>query len=300
MYGESSGLMSSKNQAGGLYQLKANGPIIRGEVQPLEWRDKWFGVAFWIHLAVLTVYGILFASGAIELASDKRRFLEEEDWETQDAIFFFGNLGVAFLVAPILTILTLSQLGKHAVLITKTALIGSLVLNGVFLLVSLFTAPLMAIFFGLMLVFLGCYVIAVWHRIPFAAANLQTSIAALQANKGIALMSLFAVPIAAIYGLLWIYVLTMMSETKWYQKHLTTVTDSDGETYEDVDGIVKFVFSLLLICFYWSMQVIFNVIHTTVAGTVGTWWFVPHVSLCIYRSCLTFLTVPLSLCWLHT
>ena len=69
------------------------------------------------------------------------------------------------------------------------------------------------------------------------------------------------------HGLLWVYVLTMMSETKWYQKHTITVTDSDsGETYDDVDGIVKFVVSLLIISFYWAMQVIFNVIHTTVAG----------------------------------
>lgn len=32
---------------------------------------------------------------------------------------------------------------------------------------------------------------------------------------------------------------------------------------------------LLLVCFYWGHQVISNVVHVTVAGTVGTWWFNP-------------------------
>jgi hypothetical protein len=35
------------------------------------------------------------------------------------------------------------------------------------------------------------------------------------------------------------------------------------------------VWMLLLVSFYWTLQVISNVIHTTVAGTVGTWWFSP-------------------------
>jgi hypothetical protein len=292
MYGESSGLMAA--QGGGLYQLKANGPITRGEVQPLEYRDKWFAVIFWGHLATLIIYAILFAAGAIKLTSggnNGRRFLQSDaidDWEVQDAIFFFSNLAIAFIVAPILTLVTMTQLGKHAILITKTALIGSLVLNAVFFIVSLFTEPLMGIFFGLMLLLLGCYVYAVWNRIPFAAANLQTAIAAMQSNKGIALMSLLAIPVAIIYTILWAYILLMMSETQWYGKHIVTETDEAGHTVQHADGILNFVYSLLIISFYWSMQVIVNVVHTTVAGTVGTWWFVPNVSQILLLLCFTF------------
>lgn len=37
----------------------------------------------------------------------------------------------------------------------------------------------------------------------------------------------------------------------------------------------RLVFGLLL-SYYWTAQVIKNVCHTTVCGTVGTWWFTPH------------------------
>ena len=40
----------------------------------------------------------------------------------------------------------------------------------------------------------------------------------------------------------------------------------------DMNGGIVF---LLLVCFYWGHQVISNVVHVTVAGTVGTWWFNP-------------------------
>ena len=35
---------------------------------------------------------------------------------------------------------------------------------------------------------------------------------------------------------------------------------------------------LLLICFYWGHQVVSNVVHVSVAGTVGTWWFEPAIA----------------------
>ncbi len=49
--------------------------------------------------------------------------------------------------------------------------------------------------------------------------------------------------------------------------------DADGDNVDDdvpaKMGIVSF---LLLLSFYWGMQVWRNVLHVTIAGTVGTWW----------------------------
>jgi hypothetical protein len=125
-----------------------------------------------------------------------------------------------------------------------------------------------------------CYARAVWDRIPFAAANLRTGVAAIQSNLGIPFLSLSAIPLTIGWVLLWFYVTFMLTESKWYDSQITErqVTDDSGETHveKDLSGLAGFCFFLLLVSLYWTFQVIYNVIHTTVAGTVGTWWFMPH------------------------
>mmetsp|Transcript_9563 Transcript_9563/g.19460 ORF Transcript_9563/g.19460 Transcript_9563/m.19460 type:complete len:167 (+) Transcript_9563:2-502(+) len=45
-----------------------------------------------------------------------------------------------------------------------------------------------------------------------------------------------------------------------------------GVCEKEANGGVVFLF---LISYFWVHQVIKNTVHTTVAGTVGTWWFTP-------------------------
>lgn len=49
--------------------------------------------------------------------------------------------------------------------------------------------------------------------------------------------------------------------------------DGDGECGKEIQGLYVFLF---LVSYYWTCQVITNVVHVTVAGTVGSWWWVPH------------------------
>jgi len=46
-----------------------------------------------------------------------------------------------------------------------------------------------------------------------------------------------------------------------------------GVCENDIDAYIVF---LLVLSMYWTQQVIRNVVHVTVAGTVGTWWWAPH------------------------
>ena len=46
----------------------------------------------------------------------------------------------------------------------------------------------------------------------------------------------------------------------------------EGNCAKDINGIILF---LLMLSLYWTQQVIKNVVHVTVAGTVGTWWWAP-------------------------
>jgi hypothetical protein len=131
-------------------------------------------------------------------------------------------------------------------------------------------------------VFLALYARAVWHRIPFAAMNLKTAIVVVKANLGMAWMALAHIPLSIGWICVWWYVATCTANSPSMTAQVTTevynestnMTESEFET--ELTGLGWAVLSFLLLSFYWTSQVIQNVLHTTLAGTVGTWWFLPH------------------------
>jgi hypothetical protein len=52
--------------------------------------------------------------------------------------------------------------------------------------------------------------------------------------------------------------------------------DMESEVETQISGLGWAVFTFLLLSLFWTSQVMQNVLHTTLAGTVGTWWFSPH------------------------
>ncbi|GMH62148.1 hypothetical protein TL16_g03416 [Triparma laevis f. inornata] len=61
----------------------------------------------------------------------------------------------------------------------------------------------------------------------------------------------------------------------WVVNYLGIAYQENGGNDGDASGLNGGIVFALLICFYWAHQVISNVVHVTVAGTVGTWWFNP-------------------------
>lgn len=62
------------------------------------------------------------------------------------------------------------------------------------------------------------------------------------------------------------------SATSYATVYVLGNCNMEGYCENDISGIVAF---LLLLSFYWTQQVISNIVHVTVAGTVGTWWWAP-------------------------
>merc|ERR1719276_59275 len=52
---------------------------------------------------------------------------------------------------------------------------------------------------------------------------------------------------------------------------------SSGDT-SDLSPLGSFVAFLYLLSFYWTHQVLKNIVRATVSGVVGTWWFTPAES----------------------
>jgi len=111
----------------------------------------------------------------------------------------------------------------------------------------------------------ACYAYYVWDRIPFATANLQTGITAVKSNMGLLAVALISLVFA--FGWTFWWLLTYMAISFNYDG------GGDGGDGEDEVQLMNggLVF-LLLVCFYWTHQVVANIVHVTVAGTIGTWW----------------------------
>eukprot|EP00525_Craspedostauros_australis_P010433 CAMPEP_0198134358 /NCGR_PEP_ID=MMETSP1442-20131203/60035_1 /TAXON_ID= /ORGANISM="Craspedostauros australis, Strain CCMP3328" /LENGTH=552 /DNA_ID=CAMNT_0043795501 /DNA_START=15 /DNA_END=1675 /DNA_ORIENTATION=+ len=122
--------------------------------------------------------------------------------------------------------------------------------------------------FWLCMLGMSClYAYSVWHRIPFAAANLTTGLEAVQTNAGVCMIA-YGVSFAAnLWVLIWAlaFVGVSFKETK--------CDASTGTCDSDMDPISIF---LLIFSHYWTSQVLKNVVHVTVAGVIGTWWFAPQ------------------------
>lgn len=97
-----------------------------------------------------------------------------------------------------------------------------------------------------------CYACAVWNRIAFAAANLVTALTAVQANSGVIVISFFFTALGFAWSLFW--------------------SVAAGGTMSALGQGALFLF---LISYYWVHQVLFNTVHVTTTGVVGTWWFSP-------------------------
>jgi hypothetical protein len=112
------------------------------------------------------------------------------------------------------------------------------------------------------------------------AVNLKTAIASIQSQMAVAFLGLAAVPLYAIWWVLWIYVFTMTLYTPFMQSQLISTqaveTEQGGETTVDTYSALWYSIVISLVLgFFWTNQVFKNTVQTTVAGAVGTWWFVP-------------------------
>lgn len=110
-----------------------------------------------------------------------------------------------------------------------------------------------------------CYAFAIWSRIPFAAANLITASTAIQANMGVTVFAFGAIILNGLWMVFW-------SVSAYSTLYVLGGCNIDGTCANDIPAVYSFLFLLSL---YWTAQVIKNVVHVTVAGTVGTWWWAP-------------------------
>ena len=208
------------------------------------------------------------AAVRVVVSSTSGRRLQEDGGDVS-GINDFNDLlllmSISAAVALVIsTTLALSVMTSHAQALIKTALIFNIAASAVFAIASLFVSPFAAIWGIMLLAFTAYYAYVVWGRIPFAAANLATATTAVRKNLGLAYFAYGNLFVVVGWSAWWL--VTFVSTI-----YVTSECSAEGCAKEE-NGLLVF---LLLLSYYWTYQVLKNIVHVTVSGTVGTWWFVP-------------------------
>ena len=215
-----------------------------GEIQPKRFNDVFFAILFYAHLAVMGF--LLFA------------VLAQGDNGDGNGVEFASGMvyfcGVCGMFATVLSTVTLGFMMKFASNLVKISIffqIGCSLAMGI---LGIMSGSIMMAILGFLSFAIGfCYAYFVWHRIPFAAANLNTALTAVKANLGVAIVAYFFLFLGFGWAIWWSIVA--------------------GDMMSNYGAGIAFLFFL---SYYWTQQVLKNTVHVTTAGVIGTWWFAPQ------------------------
>jgi len=239
--------------------------ISKGEKQPNACRDWPFAFLFYCHLIVMIALGLSLGAPALARNTDD----SSEDNESNYANDYEGFLKVALCSACFGFIAAFISLGAMMACpkqIIQFSLMFTIICSFLLAIAAFAAGSILGGFLGLILSLLSaCYAYFVWSRIPFAAANLNAGLKAVNVNCGTTVVAYFMTVLGMVYTLIWILAVIGV-----YDK--TADCDSDGECKNDPNTGLVF---LMFVFYFWMQQVTQNTIHVTVAGTVGTWWFYP-------------------------
>jgi len=221
--------------------------------QPSEARagckDPFFALLFYINIIAICIVAATYGKDAFSATStfDYTGFIY-----AGVVVSFFSLLlaGIALLVVM-----------KIPETMIKASLIFVVILAGVAMVMAFASGSLYGGIFSLIFfAFSIWYARAVWSRIPFAAVNMTTAIAAIRANFGITLFA-YLFPIL---GVFWIII--------W----MIAFAGVNESTYGDDGGANYGYLALLFLSFFFGEQVLENCVHVTISGLVGTWWVAPE------------------------
>ncbi|CEG48550.1 hypothetical protein PPTG_14520 [Plasmopara halstedii] len=129
--------------------------------------------------------------------------------------------------------------------------------------------------FGVLIALLHiCYARAVQHRIPFAVANLRVAEGAISKHGSTYIVSVVFTVVQIVWVVIWSMALVGVANeiAENEPDNYASNTSSTRSTSRQPRGSYA-AFFFLLLSFYWGLQVFKNVAHTTVAGTVATFWY---------------------------
>ena len=259
----------------------------RGEQQQQQslnkkFRDPIWGILFYLHIIAILFATIRFVPITLRriMADDNNnrlRYLEESNNKDDDDDLDIINAKsvILLLIFCGLGSVGLSTLALTAIMNCTLPLIKSALFFNIFvcfgLVITSFVVPSgihieMAFIAIVLLITSICYTYVVWNRIEFAASNLTTATTVIKSNMGLTFFAYMNLILSFLWSLWW----TITAVSTFF---VLGECDTQGNCQNNINGFVVFGF---LVSYFWTIQILKNAVHVTVAGTVGTWWIVPQ------------------------
>lgn len=244
------------------------GDVARGEKQPIRYRDAWAGAIFVLQFVTIGFVAMVWGIRALNYKTDTTY----GGGENANSFSFRGLFGYCILcgiVALAISVGLLTLLTRNSQHMIEFSVLFSVISDAIIGVYFVFQKN----WFGVavsstFLVGAILYASAIWRRIPFASANLECALTAARSNGGIAFVALgTAFVVNVVYTGLWV-----LAWLGIYVRYTAKDCQEQETCFSHTNPIIAlfFFFSLL-----WSWEVGKNVLHVTVAGVVGTWWFAP-------------------------
>jgi hypothetical protein len=265
-----------------------------GQAQSKACRDWFWGFLF---LAQLTVVITLAVMGVINLIKEGDAWLPHHDHDddspnknTDDdttgggtaadmingaVVFFFLTLVIVVILISALLLKLL--LGALSQMMIQISLVMSPLCFGLTFVLALITFNIPLAFFALFMSAFGVfYAWGVWHRIPFASANIDIAMGALDANHGLWILAYVMTLKAYVWTMIWCctFLQVFVYSPSWVY-HCTHYNDDPSLDTCRLSTRGRWIVVACLLSLFWTSQVLKNLFHTTIAGVVGTWWFDP-------------------------
>jgi len=244
--------------------------------QPSGCRDPLFAAVFYANLIIIAILCIKFGPDAY--SSDAAAGSEPSPDLTGFLYAALSGSGISIVLSGLMILLML----MIASFLIKLALLFNVVMSGLLAVAAIATGAwvpgIIAVIFFLIFC---CYAKAVWSRIPFATANLVTATKAIKANFGVTLIGYVMIVLALGWTVLWVTAALGVQDSII---SCTTTQDANGNDLKVCENPNYGILFLFLVSYYFVHQVLKNVVHVTIAGVVGTWWFAPDEKGCCGKS----------------
>jgi len=215
-------------------------PGMQHEKQPNQLKDVFWAILFLLHFIPLILYA-LFSSSSDEGQNNNNGGNSLPSINVGPHLFW---LSVVALVSVGLSSLSLEGMMRHADVLVKISLVFSVLFSALIAVFGILSGNLLMSILGAASFAIGCcYASMVWHRLPFAAANLRTALSAVRSNMGLVVVAYMFMVLAFGWSLLFFL--------------------GFGNSMQQASYPVLFCW---LVSYYWVHQVLQYTVHVVCAG----------------------------------
>ena len=237
-----------------------------------QYRDLPWAILFLAHLFLITSTGMYFFysySQEMVTSSDS----PPSSFVSLPIVLLFL---AAFAFASLISLAYLSLMRVYPAALIRFTLWVSLAMVVFTFLGSLLSGSMWAIVVSGFFLFLQVwFMYSVQSRVAFSAVILETAVSTIQLFPSTLLIALLGIVAQCVWLTIW-----LVSSSSIYYALTRNISQQYVNQYGQYDGsdpAINLCLVALVLSFYWTAQVIAYVVHMTIAGVVGVWYFLyPH------------------------